>query len=266
MEKYLKVSTVSFINTLEYRLDFFFDLISKFFPAIIQFFMWTAIFSNSPDAVILNYTYNQMILYTVISIFVSNFISVNVHWGLAQDIKNGILSKYIILPLNYFWYKAFNFIGAKISDIVLISIGMSTVIFFFWKTGFFQIQVLQVVVFCFVAVLALILQFLICYSMAGIAFWLGECGGIFTVVNVISLIISGAIFPLDIFGETVVKVSQIFPFYYITYFPTNILIGKIPLEEVLPSVFVMLIWLVILSLCAVFIWKEGMKKYIAAGG
>lgn len=266
MEKYQKVSVISLINTLEYRLDFFFDLISKFFPAIIQFFMWTAIFQNSQNEIIMNYTYNQMILYTIISIFVSTLLAVNIHWGIAQDIKNGTLSKYLVLPINYLFYKVFQFIGSKLSETFLVGVGMALIVFVFHVKGVVTINSLQIGLFVLIAVMALFLQFLIYYCISGIAFWIGDCGGIFTVINVISLIISGSIFPLDIFGEPVVKISQLFPFYYITYFPTNVIIGKATGSEIVRSAFMIGAWILIMAFCINFIWKKGMKRYIAAGG
>lgn len=266
MTKYFKVSAVAFINTLEYRLDFFFDLISKFFPAVIQWFMWTSIFSNSSDKVIMNYTYDQMILYTIISVFVASFISVNIHWGIAEEIKNGILSKYIILPLKYFWYKVFQFVGSKLVSLSIVGIGICIVLYWFQSTGYVTVTVRRTGAFLAIVLLALALQYLIYYCVAGIAFWLGECGGVFTVINVISLIISGAVFPLDIFGRYVVKISQFFPFYYITYFPTNVVIGKVSQGQIQNAICVMIIWFILLSCLSVLIWKKGLRKYIAAGG
>lgn len=266
MEKYLKVSVISWINTLEYRLDLFFDLISKFFPAMIQYFMWTAIFNNAPNDIIMNYTYHQMILYTVISIFVSTLLSVNIHWGIAQDIKNGTLSKYLILPVSYLFYKVFQFIGSKLSDSILVGFSLFLVIILFQVKKVIAINLPLAGIFLLVAVMALILQFLIYYCISGIAFWIGDCGGIFTVVNVIASIISGAVFPLDIFGEPIVKISQLFPFYYITYFPTNVILGKATEGEMVKAIVMIGLWILVLTFFMRFIWKKGMKRYIAAGG
>lgn len=264
--KYLYISATSFISTLEYRLDFVFGLLSKFFPAIIQFFMWTAIFANSPDKIILHYTYNQMILYTVLSIFVSSLVSVDVQYSISSDIKNGMLSKYLILPINYFFYKAFQFIGSKISDMIVIVVGMGIVLVYFNANQMIEMNVMQIVKFSAVAVMAFVLQYLISFLFANIAFWIGECGGIFTVINVISLIISGAIFPLDIFGDRVIAISRLFPFYYITYFPANVLIGKISGSEITAGLSIMVMWVLCLGIFCSLVWNYGKKKYIAAGG
>ncbi|KWX89047.1 hypothetical protein AMQ83_02950 [Paenibacillus riograndensis] len=264
--KYLHVSTISFVSTLEYRMDFVFGLLSKFFPAIIQFFMWTAIFTNSPDSIILNYTYNEMILYTVLSIFVSSLVTVDVQYSISSDIKNGMLSKYLILPVNYFFYKVFQFIGSKISDVLVIVLGMGIVLVFFNANQMIEMNWVKIFNFGVVAVMAFVVQYLITFLFANIAFWIGECGGIFTVINVISLIISGAIFPLDIFGDRVIAISKLFPFYYITYFPSNVLIGKISGAEVASGLLIMVLWVLGLSLFCCVIWNHGKKKYIAAGG
>jgi ABC-2 type transport system permease protein len=118
----------------------------------------------------------------------------------------------------------------------------------------------------FVLFAAILLQFLINYCVAGVSFWMSEIGGIFTIINVINAIISGGVFPLDIFGPVVVTVSKFLPFYYTTYFIVNILIGKVDYPALVNGLLVMLGWVVLLCLLIRLVWGRGIRKYIAAGG
>ena len=49
---------------------------------------------------------------------------------------------------------------------------------------------------------------------------------IFVITSLLVNILSGGMFPLEIFGESVVKALQYTPFPYTIYFPVNILSGK----------------------------------------
>lgn len=266
MVKYWRVGIIAFMGTLEYRFDFLFDLLSKFFPALIQVFLWTAIYTNSTHRIIMGYSYQQMILYTVMSIFITGILAVNIHWKISEDIKNGYLSKYFVLPIEYFWYQFFQFLGTKVMEWLMIAVGMGGTLYLFWLKKYVEMDSQRLLIFIPVIVLAFALQYLLYYCMSAIAFWLGECGGVFIVLQVISLIVSGSIFPLDIFGEKVVWISGWLPFYYITYFPTNLFIGRVSNQQIYNALVVMLIWLAILKVFSRIIWEVGKKRYVAMGG
>jgi ABC-2 type transport system permease protein len=89
---------------------------------------------------------------------------------------------------------------------------------------------------------------------------------VFVVANVITSVISGGIFPLDIFGDKFLAVFHLLPFQYTIYFPVNILNGVISFEEILNELMIQSLWIMIMLVIANITWKFGMKKYTAAGG
>lgn len=264
--KYIKAFQVSMQNMLEYRSDFLFQLLSRFFPVIIQLFMWTAIFQASPETVVMGYTYSQMITYTILSVFITSMLNVDAHYRIADDIKNGMLSKYLILPLDYYAYQAAGFLGGKISELAVLGIGIVVLCIIMQAMGFFVATALGVLAFAVLLLLVMVLQFVMYYCLACLAFWFGECGGVFTVVSVIARIISGAVFPLDIFGSLAVNISKLLPFYYTTYFLTNTLLGKNNWGEILLGTGALTCWILILYGLGRLLWARGQKRYIAAGG
>lgn len=78
--------------------------------------------------------------------------------------------------------------------------------------------------------------------------------------------LSGGLFPLEVFGETVQKVFNLLPFKYIIYFPINIINGKLDLSMVWYGLILQLFWIFILTLLSAQLWKMGTRKYIAIGG
>lgn len=264
--KYIKVFQISMQNMLEYRSDFLFTLLLRFFPVIIQIFMWTAVYRASAEKEVMGYTYIQMMTYTILSVFISGILSVDIHYKIAGDIKNGVLSKYLILPLDYYGYQAAGFLGGKISETVLLSAGIILVCLMMQLRKLILLTAAEVLLFVLFWALALLLQFVMHYCLACLAFWFGECGGVFTAVDVIARIVSGAVFPLDFFGSLAVDISKAFPFYYTTYFLTNILLGKSGQEELLFGLAAIISWIIILCLIGKILWNKGQKRYIAAGG
>lgn len=262
--KYMKILSVGFLNSIEYRMDFLLGLLSCFFPIVIQFYMWTAIYSGKDT--VLKYTYNQMLIYAVLAALITKMVSTGFEGEINNDIRNGGLSKYVIQPISYFFYRACKFIGEKLVHLIIVFFLIMSFLFYFQLTGDIVIEFSKILLFILVIFLALILKFLIFYAVSVIAFWMQECGGLFIAIDVISMVIAGGIFPLDIFGETVVLISKYLPFYYLTYFPVKILNGMFEYSDIYSGIIIQLIWILLLLIAIKGLWRVGMKKYIAAGG
>ena len=113
---------------------------------------------------------------------------------------------------------------------------------------------------------ALILNFFIFLCVSTLAFWLTEIWAAFLGMNLAINILSGGIFPLDIFGETALKFFDLLPFKYTIYYPISILNGRISSGEVFQGLIVQCIWIGLLYLLSKALWNKGMKKYVAVGG
>jgi ABC-2 type transport system permease protein len=85
-------------------------------------------------------------------------------------------------------------------------------------------------------------------------------------VFVITTVLSGGLFPLDVFGEGLMALFRFMPFQYIIYFPLSIVVGNATANEIVFGVLVQVIWLVLLYGISKIVWRAGMKRYIAAGG
>ncbi|MDR1439886.1 MAG: ABC-2 family transporter protein [Clostridiales bacterium] len=263
---YSAVAKTAFSGALEYRADFLFGLLSKGFPVVIQWYMWTAIFRNSQSAAVHGYSYGQMILYSVLAPLVSGLVAVSAHYQIADEIKNGRHSMYIVMPVRHFFFKLSEHIGGKCADAVFLAALLAAAYAVFASLGYVSPDAGGILAFALTAALAALLQFLISYALAAAAFWMGDCGGIFTVANIAMLIASGGVFPLDIFGGALLGVFRRLPFYYITYFPLGIIIGRVAPEAMAKGLAAMAAWAVALAIAGRLAWRQGEKRYIAAGG
>lgn len=264
--KYIKVLLIGLKNSIEYRTDFLLGLLSCFFPILIQLYLWTVIFDKSAKATVFGYTYMQMVMYSVLAALVTKLVSTGFEGEIYNDIKNGILSKYLIQPIIYSFYRAFKFIGERLFHLIIIFCLTMVFLFFLGIKDYIEINTFRIFLFIIVIALSLVLNFLISYTVSIIAFWVHECGGIFLAITIISTVIAGGIFPLDIFGKTVVNISKMFPFYYLINFPVNILNNRIDFYNIYLGMTIQAVWILALLLASKLLWKIGMKRYIASGG
>lgn len=264
--KYTRVFQLGVQSSLEYRLDFIFSLISACFPILIQYYIWTAIYVQSKTGQFFGYTYGEMILYTIVAAIVTKIVSTNMDHVIAMDIKDGALNKHLVQPANYFSLKLFTLLGQKLFffSVMLIIIFMAIIYF----SNLYAIQIGLYTMICFILsmILSLILNFFISYSIATIAFWLSEISYFFEMTGLFVIILSGGVFPIEIFGRTMNVLLNYLPFKYTIYFPSNIINGKLAMFEIIHGISMQIIWILIMFVISRMLWKVGLKKYLGLGG
>jgi ABC-2 type transport system permease protein len=266
LEKYYKAFELGFQTALEYRLNFLISLISAAYPIFIQTFLWTAIFQNSNQSTVYGFSYRQMIAYTFLAGLVARLVRTGFEYEIMDDIKSGKYSKFLVQPLGYFPYRLASFFGNKLPGqfmilaiLVVILIGLNV----FWGV---QLEAIRILLFLVTLVLATALNFLIFYCFSAMAFWVVEIGFLFEGIRIVTIMLSGGIFPLEVFGEQFLRITNFLPFKYTVYFPINILNGKITPLETLEGMLLQILWIGISLGLANLLWRIGGRRYVAVGG
>ncbi len=265
MKKYLIAFKLGFESSLEYRGDFFLSIFSGAFIIIIQCFIWNAVFASAGTTVVNGYTYPEMIAYSILAGIVNKIVSAGFQNEIAGDIKSGGLSKFIVQPIGYFYYRLFCFLGGKVPQlIVLFPLSFGVLALTHYTIGL-EISVERLPLFFSFAVLAMLLNFLIYYCLSALAFIMTEVWGIFIAASQAILMLGGGLFPLEVFGDTASQILSLLPFKYLIYYPVNIVTGRMPTGEILPNALIQVAWIFLLLLSRVC-WQTGLKKYVAVGG
>lgn len=244
---------------------FLLELVGMLFPIAMQYFLWTAIFKSSSQSNIYGYSYYQIIVYTVFANLISRFVATGYFkYEIADDIKNGGLSKYIVKPIGYGGYRLSCFLGEKLSQLIFMCIVFVVILLMF--NGVSGIELNRLCAFIISLIFALIIQFLIYFVISAIAFFVEEISHLFFVVQLSIDVMSGKVIPLDMFGNKITYAFALLPFKYMVYYPTNIINGKLSSHEILVGFYMMCIWVLMLAIVSKVVWKKCIFKYIAAGG
>lgn len=202
MKKYYAVYSLGFENALEYRGNYLINLISIFFPILMQYFVWTAIFAGKPsNAVMFGLTYAQAIIYTLCAGFIAKLVSTGCHYQISQDIKNGTLNQFLVQPVKYIIYQVFRSIGEKTLELVIVFVVMFIFALVIAPTMGLKLTIYGIVMFLIALIPGIVLNFLMFLSVSMIAFWIIEVGRLYTIIDILVAIVSGSIFPLSIFGD-----------------------------------------------------------------
>ena len=254
-------------DAMQYRLNFMLGLISIIFPITIQLFIWNAVYSGKGDTIVYDFSYHQMIFYTLLSAIVSKFVASDGFEGeINQDIKYGGLNKYLVKPISYSGYRISCSLGKKVPQamvIVILLVIVLTVCSIVLKE---TLEPIRVIAFFISICLGTVLNLIHVYCISALAFWISDAGSFFQISALVVNVFSGGIFPLEIFGDTVNRIFNYLPYKYTIYYPVTIVNGKLESTRIAEVIGLQFFWILVLMLLSKVLWRIGMKKYNAIGG
>ena len=265
--KYMYALGLGVKETMAYRADFWMSIVSAAFPILIQIFMWQALFAGAGTGELFGRDHAGMLAYSVSAAILWRLLRTGFEYEINDDIKNGGLSKYVIRPMGYLPYRLSCFLGQKIGvllgglmlmGLALLGVGLA------FQT--MPVTVSGILLFIPVLMGALVLNFLIFFCVGMWAFWLSEIGFMFEAVRIVIVVLSGGIFPLEIFGDGMCSVLKYLPFAYAVGFPVDVLTGTVVGGAALAGLLMQAVWMGLMLLFSGFLWRMGSRKYLAAGG
>lgn len=267
MKKYLYAMSLGVQEAMTYRSDFWLQIASAAFPIFIQTFLWQALYGGSGQSALYGRSFAQMLSYSVAAAILWRLLRTGFEYEINDDIKNGGLSKYVVRPIEYLPYRLSCFLGQKLavllSGLALIALALTCVGLYFHST---TVSVQSALLFLPALLGAMALNFLIFFCVGMWGFWLQEIGFMFEAVRIVIVVLSGGIFPLEVFGPTVGEALKYLPFSYAVGFPVDVLTGTITGGAAFAGLLVQLLWIALLTGFSRALWKKGCGKYLAAGG
>jgi ABC-2 type transport system permease protein len=259
------------IERLAYRGDFFLATILRFLPMITTILLWGAIFAGAKETTgkteLSGFSYEDMIAYLLLTHISRAFSSMpGLAAGIARDIRDGSLKKYLIQPLDMLGYLLAYRAAHKVAYIATVAIPYAGL--FAVCAGFFTHFPDAPTFAAYLA--SLLLAFLIGFHfeacIGAIGFWLLEVSSLLYIINTLNYFISGHMFPIDLLGEPAATVLKSLPTKYLAYFPAAVFLGKIQGHALVTGLLGAVGWAVGLMLVSRLLYRVGLRRYSAYGG
>ena len=270
MFKYLSILRINWVHALEYRANALIGLFAILSGLFIEYQIWSLIFSQNNyssinmDGVSSGYSFNQLIVFIFLSIIVGQLKS---SWvtstQMILEIRQGLINKYLIRPISYFWYHFMMFIGTNSLYLIVYSLLISLFVYIF--PGMIFQNMFSFLGFLISLLLSIYLSYCIYFIMVCFAFWFGEVRSIVVAYNVGMLMISGQYIPIRLFPPEFLSIIKWTPIPYLVDLPVSIATGIIDINEWKASIFVGFIWCFILTTICFVIYKTAIKGYEAFG-
>ncbi|HEX7652180.1 MAG TPA: ABC-2 family transporter protein [Verrucomicrobiae bacterium] len=268
MHKYLHVIGIGLQNSLQYRVNYLSRTLFSFIPLFAMVSLWRTVYSHNPGASDRSgFTEAQMIFYYLLVAVVDVLTAVNEDdWQIANDIREGNISQFLLKPLDYLSYRLCLFFAGRLAFMTMACIPLGIFIWCFREYFMGPASGLAMVLFPISLVMTALLQFFVSYAMAMLAFWFLEISTFIFIVFAFEYIASGHLFPLDVLPGWLQQVLFLTPFPYQLYLPIGIYMGKLTGPQLWQGLGMQLLWVFLAYGLARYMWARGVRKYSAFGG
>jgi len=257
------VFAIFFQDGLAYRASGFIWILTDVVTAITMPLVWARA-SAVTHGTIGGFTTGDFVLYYLCMLLLTNFITSHIMWELAMEIKEGQFTVALIRPISFYQYTFLRNLAWRIMRIGLFAPMFLLLVFFYrgYLGGAHVYFGWEVVVS---VILGHLVSFTFVMMMSMIALFTQEVFSIFELYYVPLLFLSGQLFPVAVLPLWAQSLAKLFPFYYTTGAPTEILIGRVTGTAVYQTMLAQCIWIGVAYALSKVLWAKGLKHYTAVG-
>jgi ABC-2 type transport system permease protein len=266
--KYVNICRISLIERLTYRGDFFLSTVLRFLPLITTILLWHAIYAGAAEDTIAQFTLHEMIAYLLLVHISRMFSSMpGLAFGIARDIRDGNMKKYLLQPIDMIAYLVSYRIAHKIAYIVTSALPYGFV-FFLCRDYFMDLRIAPETWLAYAVSLGLgfLIGFFFEVSIGMIGFWFLEVTSFLYIINTVNFFASGQMFPIGLLPPFWSGLLRALPFQYLAYFPAAVLLGKIQGQDLALGLLAATAWTFVFILSARLAFRWGLRRYSAFGG
>jgi ABC-2 type transport system permease protein len=267
LAKYAKIFRISLVERMVYRIDFFLGTLLRFLPVVTTILLWEAIFAGSGQTKLSGFNRHDMIAYLLLVHISRMFSSMpGLAAGIARDIRDGTLKKYLLQPVHMVAYLVTYRMAHKTAYIATSCLPYA-LLFFLFRDYFDHFpSMLQLAAYILSLFMGFLVGFFFEAAIGMIAFWFLEVTSFLYVVNTVNFFISGQMFPLDMLPPFWAHLLKAMPFQYMAYFPAAVFLGRIEGMALLWGLVQQFVWSMIFIVLACWLYRLGLKHYSAFGG
>ena len=222
MRTYWHIFSVGVQSTLSYRVNFFVRALFNLVPLVAIISMWRAIYAGKSGD-IAGYSLAAMVSYYVLVTIVEATTAVTEDdWQIAAEIKDGQIGQFLTRPVDYLYYRFFLFLSGRVVYTLAAFVPVTLFVLYYREYLLPPRDAMSLACFCASLALGAVLQFLLSYLVAMLAFWVLEISTFVFVLMALERLASGQMFPLDLLPHWLAQALMWTPFPYGTFFPVSV--------------------------------------------
>lgn len=253
---------IDFSKALIYRAEFVLFMISTVLAPTISLLIWRAALANGAA---LPVDAGDLTTYFVLLGLVSMLTSSWTSGFLAQEIRLGLISKWLIRPGSTHFNGIANNISEKLIKTVALSPMIALLWWFFRDTIALPASPLRWLLFLGSIVSAAVMVFALDVLVGSLAFWIDDIGGIDYARGLLASVLKGHVVPLALMPTWSQGFIDVQPFRFTLSFALEIVVGDLSTHDLATGMALQLAYPILTVLAARALWQRGLRAYTAVG-
>lgn len=225
MRKYWEVAKLLFKAQLAWRASIAFNMLFTVLKILFAVIVWGAIFETRDT--VGGFTLQAMLTYYVLSSFFSQLdMSGDVSGEVSGRIRNGTFSRFMVLPIHVEGYFHAQNVGAA-ALYMLFNLAAAAAWTLMFRIEFTLTRDAGLILGALALEgMGLIFMVQLNFFLGVLTFRLEEIGTFLMIKNNLIAFATGSLVPLTLLPAAVTRVLSWTPFYYVTYLPSMLLLGR----------------------------------------
>lgn len=263
MKKYLQVMKNTWDEASAYRASFIIYRLRFVLGILTMYFLWLVVLPEGET--VFGYDQSTMLTYVLGVSLMTSIVFATKSQSIATDINEGNLSNFLLRPVSFLKYQFARDIADKGVNIVF-AIFELTLLFVILKPPFYiQTDPVYLTLFVISTLFATLMYFFFSVLLGMVGFWSNETWGPRFIFYQLIIFFAGGLFPLDMLPSAVYQSLEYLPFQYLIYFPLNIYLGQVGVNEAVKGIAISGAWIVLMLFLTKYLWGLGLKFYTAHG-
>ncbi len=262
MKKYAVILQIAGKRALVYRGIGLIYLLLSLINITLSILIWNVIYRNPSFQA--EESFSLIISYFLAVLFFNQLVNSYVAGEVADEyIKRGELSVFLLKPFPFFLYEMLVEIPWRLLAFLMSFPAIAVFVLLYHNQINFSLPLIFIALlligFCY------LLSFLVQMSFALLTFWFEDTHGIFSLIEVVTILFSGVGIPVFFFPPILKAISAVLPFQYMLYFPVALSLNRLSSLMTIQFFEMLLFWIIMLGFINWFLWKRGLKKFSGEG-
>ena len=248
--------------TLEYRAGFAIYQINNVAAPAVALLIWLTVQEHAAAGLPLDRS--QLVTYFVLMGVVSMLTSAWIAEYIADDIRTGALSRYLLRPAPMV-HQVGNNIGEKLIKLTLVAPLVLLVALAFRADVRLATDPTRWLCTGVAVILAAALTLTLDFLIGAAAFWLQDVTGLIALQSLVTGLLAGRFVPLALFPPELQSLLRVQPWRFLLSFPLEIATGVLDAREVADGLAMQAAYLLVLLAVFRLVWARGLRGYAAVG-
>lgn len=237
-------------------------IFSSIMQPLVSLVVWRTVAGSNGTAG--GFTADQYTAYFIMVLIVSNMTFIWHMWEFEYRIRTGAFSPLLLRPIHPIHNDVSENLSFKLLGLVGI-VPAAIILGIVFDADFGGTTALDVLAFVPALLLAMVLRFVVEWTLALAAFWLTKVSAINNLFDVFFLFLAGQFAPLDVMPGWIQTLAILSPFPWSIAFPVEVALGHRSGTEILVGYGAQLAWIGIAVAVLALVWNRAASRYGAVG-